>query len=78
MQRNLKGELLALSYLIDQFAGALQQSGQGVRPRMSLKARMMGLARAAISAHPAAVLLRVSVALSVAMWLVHLAKAHAG
>jgi hypothetical protein len=45
---------------------------------MSLKARMMGLARAAISAHPAAVLLRVSVALSVAMWLVHLAKAHAG
>ena len=69
---------MALSYLDDQFADALQKSGHTARPRISLKARMMGLAHAAISAHPAAVLLRVSVALSVAMWLVHLAKAHAG
>jgi hypothetical protein len=68
---------MSLTYNHTQFADDLQHAGHAVRPRISLKARMTGLARAAISAHPAAVLLRVSVALSVAMWLVNLAKVYA-
>ena len=69
---------MSLSYLDSQLAEALPPSEDIVRSPLTLKARVMTLALAAISAHPAAVLFRVGVALSVAMWLVHLAKAYAG
>lgn len=69
---------MSLSYIDNRYAEAVRRLEDSVRLRVTLKSRVTGLARAAMSAHPAAILLRVGSALAVAMWLVQLAKSFAG